>query len=84
VNVADPMSFSALRALCEKVSKGDPEAKKQQVSVIGAVVARDPKSGTKTLTNPKTNREYCMVFLTLADHTGARVKAQLLGNKVRP
>jgi hypothetical protein len=84
VNVADPMSFSALRALCEKVSKGDPEAKKQQVSVIGAVVARDPKSGTKTLTNPKTNREYRMVFLTLADHTGARVKAQLLGNKVRP
>ena len=33
--------------------------------------------------NPKTQKAYDMLFLTLADHTGARCKAQLLGAKAR-
>ena len=47
--------------------------------MIGAVVARDPAVGVKPLRNPKTGKSYDMLFLTLADHTGARCKAQLLG-----
>ena len=82
-NVSDPLPFSNVIDLCEKVSTSNPEAKKTKVSVIGAVVGRDPKTGTKLLKNPKTNREYAMVFLTLADHTGKRVKAQLLGEKAK-
>ena len=53
------------------------------VSVIGAVVRREPPSGTKSLKNPKTGRSYDMLFVTLADHTGARCRAQLIGKKAR-
>ena len=50
---------------------------------VGAVVGREPTTGTKQLQNPKTGRSYDMVFLTLADHTGSRVWAQLIGKKAR-
>ena len=54
-----------------------------KTSVIGAVVSRDPATGTRQLKNPKSGRTYDMLFLTLADHTGTRVKAQLIGKKAR-
>lgn len=47
------------------------------------MVGREPSSGTKQLKNPKTGRSYDMLFLNLADHTGTRVKAQLIGKKAR-
>lgn len=33
--------------------------------------------------NPKTGRSYDMLFVTLADHTGARCRAQLIGKRAR-
>ena len=72
-------SFAAVAALCAAAQSGDATARRAKTSVIGAVVARDPAVGVKPLRNPKTGKSYDMLFLTLADHTGARCKAQLLG-----
>ena len=33
--------------------------------------------------NPKTGRSYDMAFVTLGDHRGARVRAQLIGKKAK-
>ena len=76
-------SFADVAALCAAARSGDAAAKRARVSVIGAVVAKDPAFGVKLLQNPKTQKAYDMLFLTLADHTGARCKAQLLGAKAR-
>ena len=51
------------------------------VSVIGAVVRREPPSGTKSLKNPKTGRSYDMLFVTLADHTAQRVARNSSGRR---
>jgi hypothetical protein len=59
--------------LCQKAHAGEVSAKKTKLSVIGAVVSRDPSSGVKSLTNPKSGKAYDMLFLTLADHTGRAV-----------
>jgi hypothetical protein len=88
VPVADVRVVSArVRGRQSFVSKrrnaGDASAKKTKLSVIGAVVSRDPSSGVKSLTNPKSGKAYDMLFLTLADHTGARCKAQLLGARAK-
>ena len=45
--------------------------------------ARDPPAGTKVVTNPKTQRAYDMLFITLGDHTGARIRAQLIGRPAK-
>ena len=76
-------SFADVAALCAAARSGDAAAKRARVSVIGAMVAKDPAFGVKLLQNPKTQKAYDMLFLTLADHTGARCKAQLLGAKAR-
>ena len=54
-----------------------------KVSIIGAVVSREPPRGTRRLQNPKTGRSYDMVFVTLGDHRGTRVKCQLIGKKAK-
>ena len=82
-SAASPLPFGAVAALCRNASAGDASAKKTKLSVIGAVVSRDPATGVKSLTNPKTGKAYDMLFLTLADHTGARCKAQLLGARAK-
>ena len=75
----EPVSFSALPTLArDKFLDGNGK-----VSVIGAVVAREPPRGTRRLQNPKTGRSYDMAFVTLGDHRGARVKAQLIGKKAK-
>lgn len=80
---SSPLAFGDVKVLCQKANAGDACAKKTKLSVIGAVVSRDPASGVKSLTNPKTGKAYDMLFLTLADHTGARCKAQLLGARAK-
>ena len=72
----EPTPFSDLKAL-----GGSSEASAASVSIVGAVTSRDPPAGTKRLENPKTKRAYEMLFLTLADHRGGRVRAQLIGKK---
>lgn len=72
----EPVSFSALPTLARDKPPG-------KVSVIGAVVAREPIRGTRRLQNPKTGRSYDMAFVTLGDHRGARVRAQLIGKKAK-
>ena len=71
-----PTAFSALRT----VAAVKPPC---NVAVVGAVVIREPSAGTRKIQNPKTGRTYDVVMLTLVDHTGARVKAQLIGGKAR-
>ena len=72
----EPVGFSALPALARDKPPG-------KVSVIGAVAAREPTRGTRRLQNPKTGRSYDMAFVTLGDHRGARVRAQLIGKKAK-
>jgi len=82
-SASSPLAFGDVKVLCQKAHAGDAAAKKTKLSVIGAVVSRDPSSGVKSLTNPKSGKAYDMLFLTLADHTGARCKAQLLGARAK-
>jgi hypothetical protein len=82
-SASSPLAFGDVKVLCQKANAGDASAKKTKLSVIGAVVSRDPSSGVKSLTNPKSGKAYDMLFLTLADHTGARCKAQLLGARAK-
>jgi len=83
LSASAPATFAAVSALCDAARDGDADAKRAKVSVIGAVVSKDPVVGVKSLKNPKTGKAYDMAFLTLADHTGARCAAQLLGAKAR-
>ena len=78
-----PATFANVSVLCDAARRGDADARRTKVSVIGAVVSKDPAVGVKSLKNPKTGKAYDMAFLTLADHTGARCAAQLLGAKAR-
>jgi hypothetical protein len=82
-SASSPLAFGDVKVLCQKAHAGEVSAKKTKLSVIGAVVSRDPSSGVKSLTNPKSGKAYDMLFLTLADHTGARCKAQLLGARAK-
>ena len=87
-DVPDVVSFASLKAAAAAAaaaggSSTATAAANKKVSVVGAVHARDPPAGTKVVTNPKTQRAYDMLFITLGDHTGARIRAQLIGRPAK-
>jgi hypothetical protein len=87
-DVPDVVSFASLKAAAAaaggtSTTNASATAAANTVSVVGAVHARDPPAGTKVVTNPKTQRAYDMLFITLGDHTGARIRAQLIGRPAK-
>ena len=52
-------------------------------TIVGKLHSREPKVGVTSKTNPKTNRTFEMLFCTLEDENGLKVRAQLVGKSAK-
>ena len=55
----------------------------QPFTIVGKLCSREPKTGVTSKTNPKTNRTFDMLFVTLENEKGLKVRAQLVGKSAR-
>ena len=52
-------------------------------TIVGKLCSREPKTGVTSKTNPKTNRTFEMLFVTLENEKGLKVRAQMVGKSAR-
>jgi len=55
----------------------------QPFTIVGKLCSREPKVGVSSKTNPKTNRTFEMLFVTLENEKGLKVRAQMVGKSAR-